>query len=110
MSTTYNTSCSALPDLDGTMVMDGSSTNAPSSYTSTAQGAGTITALGGSNLHFKVTFVGVTKPYKINANSNASGDGYDGKADDNDLEAGEDDWTATAQQPEEEEYTAAAGE
>ena len=107
MSTTYNTSCPDLPDLNGTMVMDGSSTNAPSSYTSTAQGAGTITPLGGSNLHFKVTFVGVTKPYKINANGNGAGNGYDGTANDNDLEAGADDWTANAQQPEEQ--TAAAG-
>jgi hypothetical protein len=89
------------------MVMDSSSTNAPSSYTSTAQGAGTITPLGGSNLHFRVTFVGVTKPYKINANGNGAGNGYDGTANDNDLEAGADDWSATAQQPEEQ--TAAAG-
>ena len=107
MSTTYNTSCSGLPDLNGTMVMDSSSTNAPTSYTSTAQGAGTITPLGGSNLHFKVTFVGVTKKYKISANGNGAGDGYDGTADDNNVEAGEDDWKATAQQPEEQ--TAAAG-
>ena len=106
MSTTYNTSCSGLPDLNGTMVMDSSSTNAPTSYTSTAQGAGTITPLGGANLHFKVTFAGVTKNYKISANGNGAGNGYDGTADNNDLEAGEDDWTATAKQPEEQ--TAAA--
>jgi hypothetical protein len=107
MSTTYNTSCPDYTDLDGTMVMDGSNTNAPTTYTSTARGAGTITPLGGSNLHFKVSFAGVTKPYRINANSNA-GNGYDGTANNNDLEAGEDAWTATAQQPEE--LTAAAYE
>jgi len=89
------------------MVMDTTSANAPTSYNSTSRGAGTITALGGANLHFKVSFAGVTKAYNINASSNNGGDAYDGNANNKDPEGGEDAWTATAQQPEEQ--TAAAG-
>jgi hypothetical protein len=65
------------------------------SYTSDTKGAGTVTNLGsGSNLNFRVSFVGVTRPYVIIANSDGSG--FSGNANNNGPEEGEDSWAATA--------------
>jgi len=86
----YNTS-SGFSDLNGSMVTDGDDVT---SYTSTTRGAGTVNNVGGSGLHFNVSFSGVPQRYNINASANDNG--YNGKANNNGPAEAEEVWTATA--------------
>jgi hypothetical protein len=86
----YNTT-SGFNDLIGSMVTNG---NDVVSYYSNARGAGSVHPLGGSGLHFTVSFTGVPRPYNVNASSN--GTGFSGHANDNGPAEGEEVWTATA--------------
>ena len=86
----YNTT-SGFNDLIGSMVTDGDDVQ---SYHSNARGPGSVNNLGGSGLHFNVSFNGVLRPYNINATSNANG--FNGKAKDNGPDDAEEAWTATA--------------
>ena len=88
----YTTS-SGFDDLNGSMVADGDNV---SSYTSTTQGEGTVTNLGGTGLRFQVRFSAVPRPYTINASATPSGDGFSGNANNNGPENDEESWTATA--------------
>ena len=87
----YNTT-SGFSDLIGSMVTDGDDVQ---SYTSNARGAGVVNNLGGSGLHFNVSFTGVSRPYNINATSNGN-NGFNGNAKDNGPADAEEAWTATA--------------
>ncbi|HET6861952.1 MAG TPA: hypothetical protein VFH91_02865 [Pyrinomonadaceae bacterium] len=86
----YNTT-SGFNDLIGSMVTNGDDVE---SYYSNARGNGTVTNLGGSGLHFKVSFTGVSRPYNINATSNSNG--FSGNANNNSAAESEEVWTATA--------------
>jgi hypothetical protein len=86
----YNTT-SAFTDLIGSMVTNGDNVD---SYYSNARGAGEVNNLGGSGLHFQVSFDGVPRPYNINATSNSNG--FSGKANNNSPAESEEAWTATA--------------
>jgi hypothetical protein len=87
----YNTT-SGFSDLIGSMVTTGDNVD---SYYSNARGAGEVNNLGGSGLHFNVSFTGLPRPYNINATANGS-NGFDGKAKDNGPALAEEVWTATA--------------
>lgn len=88
----FNTS-SGFSDLDGECDITGVDIT---QYISTALGNATkIENKGsGSDLHAKVTFAGVTKPFTIKAKKNASGD-FNGGADDDNVKT-EETWAATA--------------
>jgi hypothetical protein len=86
----YNTT-SGFPDLIGSMVANGDNVD---SYYSNAQGAGSVRNLGGSGLHFSVSFTGVPQTYNINASSNSTG--FNGRANDNGPADADEAWTATA--------------
>lgn len=92
---TYSTT-SGFADLNGSCEI---SNDVVISYTSDIRGAGTVTPLGGPNLHFKVSFSGVARPYVINANY-VGGSGFSGTANNNGPEEGEESWAATATAPE----------
>ncbi|MDX6406388.1 MAG: hypothetical protein QOH70_3843 [Blastocatellia bacterium] len=82
-------------DLDGFMSMDG---NNVIGYTSKNAGPAEIHMFDGPNLHFKVTFAHIKKPYIIKADGNVAGNGYVGNASEENAhkKAGTaDTWTAT---------------
>jgi hypothetical protein len=89
------TTTSGFSDLVGSCEISG---NNVTSYYSDTRGTGTVTNLGGggSNLNFRVSFTGVTRPYVIHANANGAGNGFAGNANDNGPEEGEETWAATA--------------
>lgn len=90
------TTTSGYSILNGTCEISG---NTCTSYTSTSNGAGTISSLPstpGFTLHFSVSFTGVARPYHIKAN--ASGDDYTGEANDG-VKRQDETWAATATQP-----------
>ena len=91
----YSTT-SGFTDLVGTCEISGDDVT---SYTSDTRGAGTVTNLGGSNLNFRVSFAGVTRPYVITATANGAGNGFSGRANNNSPEEAEETWAATATQP-----------
>jgi hypothetical protein len=76
------------------------SNNNVTSYTSNSKGAGTVTNLGGSNLNFRVSFSGVTRPYVIVASANPGANGFSGNANNDGPEEAEETWAATATAPE----------
>lgn len=89
---TYNTT-SGFPDLVGSMVIEN---NQAVSYTSATKGEGDVHNVGGPTLRFNVSFENVSRTYNINATSNASGDRYDGTANDNGPALAQEPWSATA--------------
>jgi hypothetical protein len=91
---TYSTT-SGFADLNGSCEI---SNDDVISYTSDIRGAGTVSPQGGPNLHFKVSFAGVARPYVITANY--AGGGFSGRANNGGPEEGEESWAATATAPE----------
>lgn len=88
------TTTSGFPDLVGSCEISG---NNVTSYYSDTRSTGTVTNLGGSSgLRFKVSFSGVPRPYVIHANANPTGNGFDGTANDDGPEEGDETWAATA--------------
>ena len=87
------TTTSGFPDLDGSCEISGDNVT---SYYSDTRGTGTVRNLGGTGLRFIVSFSGVPRPYVINATANGAGNGFDGNANDNGPEEGEEEWAATA--------------
>ena len=88
---------SGFSDLVGSCEISG---NNVTSYYSDTRGTGTVTNLGGTNLNFRVSFAGVTRPYVIHAVGNGAGNGFSGNANNNGPEEGEETWAATATKPE----------
>ena len=83
---------SGFSDLNGTMV---AANDNVSSYTSTTLGAGSVQNTGGSGLDFNVSFA--TRPTRVyHINSNISGNGFSGSANNNGPEADQQTWEATA--------------
>ena len=94
---TYNTT-SGFPDLVGSMVV---TNGIVQSYTSNNLGAGTIVPPTNAPVtRFSVRFGAGTGPdsraYNINSNSNPSGNGYSGTANNNGPAAAQEPWSATA--------------
>ena len=89
----YNTSCTGISILNGTM--EAANGNV-SSYTSSSAGAGTVNNTGNSStkLAFTVQFAGSNRRYPVTANP--AGTGFSGNANDNGIMDSEDPWTATA--------------
>ena len=87
------TTTSGFSDLIGSCEISGDNVD---SYYSNSKGTGTVTNLGGTGLKFRVSFSGVPRPYVIRANANPTGNGFDGKANDDGPEEGEETWAATA--------------
>src|SRR6476660_884002 len=87
------TTTSGFSDLVGSCEISG---NNVSSYYSDTRGTGTVANLGGSGLKFRVSFSGVPRPYVIRANANPTGNGFNGNANDDGPEEGEETWAATA--------------
>ena len=92
---TYSTT-SGFDDLIGSCEI---SNDVVISYTSDIRGAGTVTPQGGPNLHFKVSFADVARPYEIKANY--AGGGFSGRANNGGPQEGDESWAATATAPEE---------
>ncbi|MDX6559610.1 MAG: hypothetical protein QOF72_2659 [Blastocatellia bacterium] len=97
--TNFKTSCPDFHDLEGFMSMDG---NKVIGYISKNANAGPaeIHMFDGPNLHFKVTFAHIKKPYIIKADGNVAGNGYAGHASEENAhkkggEGTADTWTAT---------------
>jgi hypothetical protein len=89
---TYTTT-SEFTDLAGSMVV---TNNNVDSYTSSTQGAGTVTNLGGKDtLEFSVFFAKDGRTYTIDATANGGGNGFAGEANDGSPAGGEEPWAAT---------------
>jgi hypothetical protein len=101
-TTTYDTCCKPFQDLNGSMTMEGDTVTAYTSDNPKA-GAATIEMLKGPNLHFKVTFANIRKPFQVKADDNVTGNGYTGNATEGQTKlhahqspvGTEDNWTAT---------------
>ena len=87
----YNTT-SGFSDLNGTMV---AANDNVTSYNSNNLGPGSVRNTGGTGLDFNVSFA--TRPPRVyHINSNISGNGFSGSANNNGPEADQQTWEATA--------------
>jgi hypothetical protein len=88
----YTTS-SGFSDLNGTM--EAANDNVNSYYSTDLQMSGTVRNTGGSGLDFNVSFA-TSPPRVYHINSNASGNGFTGSANNNGPMADQQTWEATA--------------
>jgi hypothetical protein len=84
---------SGFSDLNGTMVAEND--NVSSYYSTNLQMNGSVLNTGGTGLDFNVSFA--TRPTRVyHINSNISGNGFSGSANNNGPEADQQTWEATA--------------